>query len=410
MMIVSVLKPPLLIILLLMTSAIIAKEDSQYLLTEKTYKALSTAQASMEANKFSAAEIQLKSLLDKTEPSSYERAVVQQTLGYLYSSLEDYNKASSLFQQALDSNALPENVSHDLLYNLGQLLLADEQYKKGIVMLEKWLKAEASPPNSAHVLLASAYYRVKDYKSTVGHISIAIKNDKSAKEAWYQVLLAAHLELKQYKSAISVLETLITRYPYQARYWSQLSALYLQQNKDFTALAVKMLAQRLNLADGKTVVSLADMYRYLHIPYKSAQLLTKGINDGVIESSSENLSRLADSWLAAKEDLKAIPVLHKVAELDGSGESDLKYSHVLFGLEKWHDAEESLSKSLTKLKGKRVGTALLLLGMTQFHLDKLSQAKASFTKAIKFEDERNQAGQWLRHLETLVVEGETDAN
>ena len=58
---------------------------------------------------------------------------------------------------------------------------------------------------------------------------------------------------------------------------------------------------------------------------------------------------MADSWLAAKEDLKAIPVLHKVAELDGSGESDLKYSHVLFGLEKWHDAEESLSKSLETL-------------------------------------------------------------
>ncbi|MDO7667434.1 MAG: tetratricopeptide repeat protein, partial [Pseudomonadota bacterium] len=243
MMMVSVLKLPLLVILLLMASATMAKQDSQYLLTEKTYKALSAAQTLMEADKFSAAETQLKSLLDKTESSSYERAVVQQTLGYLYSSLEDYTKASSLFQQALDSNALPEKVSNDLLYNLAQLYLADQQYNKGIVMLEKWLKAEASPPNSAHVLLASAYYRVKNYKKTVEHINVAIKNDKSVKETWYQVLLAAHLELKQYKSAISVLETLITLYPYQTSYWSQLSALYLQQNKEFTAMAVKMLAQ-----------------------------------------------------------------------------------------------------------------------------------------------------------------------
>ncbi|MFT7414016.1 MAG: tetratricopeptide (TPR) repeat protein [Methylophagaceae bacterium] len=406
----SVLKRALLIILLLITSVTMAKEESQYLLTEKTYKALSTAQAAMETDKFTAAEIQLKSLLDKTASGSYERAVVQQTLGYLYSSLEDYRQASSLFQQALDSNALPEKVSHSLLYNLGQLLLADEQYNKGIVMLEKWLEAEASPPNSAHVLLASAYYRVKNYKKTVVHISVAIKNDKSAKEAWYQVLLAAHLELKHYKSAISVLETLITRYPYQVMYWSQLSALYLQQNKEFTALALKMLAQRLELGDGKTLISLADMYRYLNIPYKSAQLLTQGIKDGVIESDLDNLNRLADSWLAAKEAVKAIPILQKIAELDSSGESDLKLSRVLFGLEQWQNAIAPLSKSLKKLKGKRVGTVYLLLGMTQFHLDQFSLASSSFSKAVKFEDERNQAGQWLRHIENLIVDEESDAN
>ncbi|MDO7597247.1 MAG: tetratricopeptide repeat protein [Pseudomonadota bacterium] len=408
MMMVSVLKLPLLVILLLMASATMAKQDSQYLLTEKTYKALSAAQTLMEADKFSAAETQLKSLLDKTESSSYERAVVQQTLGYLYSSLEDYTKASSLFQQALDSNALPEKVSNDLLYNLAQLYLADQQYNKGIVMLEKWLKAEASPPNSAHVLLASAYYRVKNYKKTVEHINVAIKNDKSVKETWYQVLLAAHLELKQYKSAISVLETLITLYPYQTSYWSQLSALYLQQNKEFTAMAVKMLAQRLELGDAKTLISLADMYRYLQIPYKSAQLLTQGINDGVIQSDLDNLNRLADSWLAAKEALKAIPILDKITALDDSGESDLKYSRILFGLEQWQNAEESLAKSLTKLNGKRAGTALLLLGMTQFHLGQLPEARASFTKAVKFENERNQAGQWLRHVDNLLSEGESD--
>jgi tetratricopeptide (TPR) repeat protein len=363
---------------------------------------LSAAQALMAEDKFLAAETQLKSLLDKTGSSAYEKTVVQQTLGYLYSSLEDYKQASSLFQQALDSNALPEKVSHDLLYNLAQLLLADEQYNKGIERLEQWLKAETSPPNSAHVLLASAYYRVQNYSKTVEHIRIAINNDKSVKETWYQVLLAALLELNQYKSAITVLETLITLYPYQTTYWSQLSALYLQQNKAFTAMAVKMLAQRLELGDAKTLISLADMYRYLQIPYKSAQLLAQGINDGVVESNLENLSRLADSWLAAREAFKAIPILEKIAVLDDSGESDLKYSRVLFGLEKWPKASASLSKSLTKLKGKQAGTALLLLGMTQFHLGQLSQAKASFTKAVKFEDERNQAGQWLRHVDNFL--------
>ncbi len=404
----SVFKLPLMLIILLMTSATVADDKDQYLLTEKTYKALNAAQLLMEADKLSAAEIQLKSLLNKTESDSYESAIVQQTLGYLYYSQESYKQAIILFQQALDSKTLPEKVSQNLSYNLGQLLLADEQYIKGIALLEKWLKAEKSPPNSAYVLMASAYYRVENYQQTIVNIRIAIKNDQSAKEAWYQVLLSAHLELRHYKSAITVLEMLITLYPYQKNYWLQLSTLYLQQNKEFTALSVKMLAQRLELGDSKTQINLADMYRYLNIPYKSAQLLKQGIESGIIASDFDNLSRLADSWLAAREDAKSAAILQKVAQLDDSGESDLKYGRVLFGLEQWKKAVKPLANSLKKLKGKRLGVAHLLLGMTQFHLGQVVQSKSSFTKAVAFENERNQAGQWLRHVDNLIAKGNAD--
>lgn len=403
-----VLRIPVLIMLLLGTTVTMAKDDGQYLLTEKTYKVLSSAQDLMAAEKNTEAETKLKALLKQTADGSYERAVVQQTLGYLYSSQEEYKNARKLFKQALESNALPEKVSHDLQYNLAQLFLADEEYKEGIALLEKWLQAEASPPTSAHVLLASAYYRVKNYKKSIENIRIAIKNDKSAKEAWYQILLSAHLELKQYKSAISVLEILITRYPYQKIYWTQLSALYLQQNKEFTALAVKMLAQRLELGDAKVLINLADMYRYLRIPYKSAQLLTKGIKDGEIESDFDNLNHLADSWLAAKEGQKAADVLQQVAKLDDSGVSDLKYGRVLFGLEQWQQAADALSTSVQKLDSEQQGTASLLLGMAQYHLGELPQAKTSFSKAVAFENERNQAGQWLRHIDRQLEDEKVD--
>jgi len=405
----SVMKSLVFILSILLATSVSAKEDSQYLLTEKTYKVLSSAQEMMEADQFVEAETKLKELVKQVDDGSYEMAVVQQTLGYLYSTQENYSQASKQFKKALDSNALPEKVSRNLRYNLAQLLLADENYKEGIVLLEQWLKEEVSPPNSAHVLLASAYYRVKNYDKTIKHIRIAIKHDKSAKESWYQVLLSAHLELKQYKSAIKVLESLIPRYPYQKTYWSQLSALYLQQNKEFTGLAVKMLAQRLELGDAKVLVNMADMYRYLQIPYKSAVILTEGVEKGVIEADFENLNRLADSWLAAKETEKAAEILNKVAKLDQSGESDLKYGRVLFGMEQWKLAIAPLNKSLQKLEGDKVGTASLLLGMTQFHLGHLDKAKLQFSKAVSFKNERNQAGQWLRHVNTQLDKNSDDS-
>ena len=403
----SVLKIPLLILLLFVITVTDAKDDGQYLLTEKSYKVLSAAQDLMAAEKYSEAETKLNSLLKQAEPESYTLAVVQQTLGYLYSSTENYKKASEAFQQALDSKALPEKVSQNLRYNLAQLLLVDERYKDGIELLEKWLTTESSPPNSAHVLLASAYYRIENYQKTIEHIHIAIENDPSAKEAWYQVLLSAHLELKQYKSAIKVLEILVENYPYQKTYWAQLSALYLQQNKEFAALAVKTLAQRLELGDAKTLINLSEMYRYLHIPYKSAQLLTDAIDRGVIKADFTNLTALAESWLAAKEQQQAAAVFQQLAELDDSGKSDLNYARVLTSMEQWQQSIEPLMQSLKKLKGEQVGTASLLLGMAQFHLGNLAQAKSLFSNAVAFENERNQAGQWLRYIDKQL-EGETD--
>lgn len=396
----------IIISLLLPAMTVMAKQeqDSQYLLTEKTYKALNVAQELMAAEKYSEAETKLNALLKQTSEGNYDYAVVQQTIGYLFSSKEEYKKAATAFQKALDSKALPDKVSHDLRYNLAQLLLADEQYTAGIALLEQWLKAEPKPANSAYVLLASANYRVKNYKNAISHISTAIKNDASAKEAWYQLLLSAHLELKQFKSAINVLETLITRYPYKENYWQQLTALYLQQNKEFSAIAVKSLAQRLELGDSKTLLSLADMYRYLNIPYKSAQLLSTAINEGVIVGDSENLTRLADSWLAAKETEKSAEVLHKIAQLEDSGEAYLKYGRVLFSLEQWQKASEPLAKSVEKLGNDKKGAALLLLGMTQFHLGDLTQAQSLFSKAVAYENERFQAGQWLRHIENQLQE------
>ncbi len=409
----SFIRIPLLSLLLLCMSTVWAAKNNEYLLTEKTYKALSEAQELMSSDKNRTAETKLKALLGKVKSGSYEMAVVQQTLGYLYSSQENYKKASELFREALDSNALPEKVSHDLRYNLGQLLLADGQYKKGIALLEKWLKVEKSPPNNAHVLMASAYYRIKQYKDTVRHISIAIKRDKSAKEAWYQVLLSAHIELKQYKSAIKVLETLITRYPYKKNYWNQLAGLYLQQNKEFTALSVKMLAQRLELGDSKTLMNLIDMYRYLHIPYKSAQMLTSGMAEGVIKTNLENLNDLADSWLAAKEFKKAAEVLKRITELDKSGQADLKYGRVLFDLEQWKPAVTVLAKSANSLTDNQAGQALLLLGMAQFHLHNLQQAKIVFKKATKFSKQRSQAVRWIQHIDNQLEEqqvGEQDTS
>jgi hypothetical protein len=40
--------------------------------------------------------------------------------------------------------------------------------------------------------------------------------------------------------------------------------------------------------------------------------------------------------------------------------------------------------------------------MTQFHLGNMKRAQQYFSKAAGYKNERNQAGQWLRHVEKLI--------
>lgn len=371
----------------------------QHLLKQSTHKALSSAQSLMEQQQYSTAESKLKSLLQTTKGLAYDQAVVQQTLGYLYSKRKQYSKASAAFNKALSSQALPNKVAHNLRYNLAQLLIADAQYGQGTKLLAAWIKADGSPPNSARVLLASAYYQAGNYGQAAKYIGAAIQRDKSPSEDWYKMLVSSQLKSKQYKSAIPTLEKLITRYPHRQEYWQQLTGLYSQQDKQSSALAVQLLAGKLDLDMGMTVSNLADMYRAIGIPYKAGGTLEGAMDKGILKTNYKNLQRLAESWIAAKEAQKAVATLKRLSPMDSSGYSELKQGRVFIGIAAWQDAISPLKASLKKLTGKPVGEANLLLGLATFHQGDAAGAKGFFLKAGRFEQVRAQAGQWIRHIE-----------
>lgn len=392
------------IALLLFAISAFAAEGKQYLLQQSTHEGLTQVQEMMEQNRFRDAEQVLKQLLNTTQVDSYDRAMVQQTLGYVYSSTEQYEQAAKQFKQALDSQTLPEEVDHNLRYNLAQIVIMQEQYQQGITLLKRWLEKEQSPPPEAHVLIANAYYQLGQYSLVARHMEEAIKRQANPQEVWYQLLLAAYFELKSYKSAITVLETLIASYDYNKQYWDQLTALYMQQNKQVSALAVAALAQRLELDDDRVLLNLADLYRYIGIPYKSAQLLQTGFDRGFIKQDMKNLRRLADSWLAAREMEKSAEVFKQLAINDSTGESDMLYGRVLFEMEQWQPALQAVKQSLAKLKDKsQKGQSTLLLAKIYFELEQFEDAQRAFEKAVNYTAQRKQAQFWLEYLSQLEV-------
>lgn len=168
------------------------------------------------------------------------------------------------------------------------------------------------------------------------------------------------------------------------------------------ALAVQMLAKRLDTTDSAIILRLSNLYRYLNIPFKAAQLLAQAMDDGVVARDFDNLENLADSWLAAREQNRAAEVLESLRVMDGSGKTDLKLSRVYVAQEKWQQAERTLQQTVEKLSSDTRGEAYLLLGMVQFNLDNYDQAVRYFEQAVQFSSQRSTAYQWLSHVQRII--------
>lgn len=386
-----------------------ANDNEEYLLSESTYKALESAQEDLDAENYRTAESSLRALLDDTADDSYDEAMVLQTLGYLYTETENYPRAIDIFRQALATEALPEDMSHNLRYNLAQLLISEEQFEEGIGVLQRWLDEDDSPPDNAYLLLATAQYQINQFTNTVRTLRTLVSRAAEPKESWYRLMLSAHLEMAQTRQAIDVLQTLIVMNPHEKAYWQQISAMYQQQDQIIYSLAVQMLAERLDLGDGETVIRLADTYRYLSIPYKSAQLLTEAMEDGRIQASFDNLDKLANSWLAAREYAEAAEVLQRMARIDDTGETDLRLAQIHISEQDWQPALDALLPAIDKLAGSDLGRAYLLAGMAYANLEDYDKSRNMLEQAAGFTAERQRATQWLSHVESLTEESGDDS-
>ncbi|TOM44846.1 hypothetical protein CGH79_18785, partial [Vibrio parahaemolyticus] len=209
-------------------------------LSDKTFRTVNKVQELIATEKYADALSKLNSALSSTSKKQYDRAVLLQQMGFLYSLQDDYPKAAKYFADALSLNALPVPVAQQVRYSLAQLYLAEGQFKKSVATMNEWFKiaetTEEKPQAHAYITLASAYVQLEDYKNAIPPAKQAIAMSKEPSESWYQLLMSAHYELKQFKSVAGVLKILTTKYPKNKRYWTQLSGIYMELNQERNAL------------------------------------------------------------------------------------------------------------------------------------------------------------------------------
>lgn len=371
-------------------------------LTESTYRRMTKIQEDIGESKYREAIEQLNKLVDRVKNNDYEYALVMQTYGFAYSAQEQYSKAAEAFQKAIDKDALPQEPQELMLFNIGQLYMAGDEVEKGLKYLLQYVNtACGNIPPEAYILIANAYAEKKQYSKALPWVDKAIAG-KGAKapESWYQLKLAIHYEQRQFKSASQVLVTLISKYPIKEQYWKQLSGVFLEMKDDEESLAVLALAERQGFLDTeKEIANLANVYLFMDIPFKAANVMENAMASGKMERNYENLKKLGTAWQLARVDDKAIDVLSKAADAGRDGDMWMQIGQIYVGQEKWDQAIASLEKAVNQ-GASRSGEANLLLGVSHWNKGESGQAREAFRKAQRFDKTKKQAATWLAHLST----------
>ncbi|MGD8357279.1 MAG: tetratricopeptide repeat protein [Lysobacterales bacterium] len=372
-------------------------------LDEVTWKQLNAIYADVGEEKYDEAYTDLKKMMKRAGRDDYLQAILDQALAQVEWSRGNYDESLRYFEAAVKLDTLPNQAHFSLMYQIAQLYFMKERYDEALDRLDLWFctvpKEEIT--SAAYELQASIYASKEDYAGALKAIETAISMDEDPKESWYQLKLAAHYELEQYPQAAATLETMVSRWPAKKLYWVQLSQVYYKLKQEDKALSVLAMAYRAGLLDKSTEITyLSSLYSNSDIPYKAAEVLQKGISDGIVKPTRQNWTVVADSWYAAEELDKALAAYEKAGQASSDGVIDLRRGYILADMERWSAALEALNQALEKggLEDRKTGEAYLLRGMAQFNLGNLDSASADWGRAGRYEKTREAAQQWMNHL------------
>ena len=293
------------------------------------------------------------------------------------------------------------------LYVLAQLQMVVADYPAAVTTLERWFELQQDPAPAARALAGTAYAQVRRYPEAVKQLSMAIEQADRPAENWYRQLLAVHYQSHQYTAAAGLLQRMIVLFPPRKDYWLQLSGVYAETGSQTQAVAVLELAYLQGLlTEEHDLLNLARHYLYAGLAHKAAELLEQSLRDGAVTASAENWKLLVDAWLHARETDRALVAVEQALESVPHADLYLRLAQLLTDRERWEEVLRATELALSGEALKNPGTAHLLAGVAQFHLQRLSEAHSCFEHALKFDYSRSQAQQWLQHLATTRLYAE----
>ena len=374
------------------------------LMTERTYNRMNEAFEMIGEEEYDAAYQELDNLRN-ARLSDFEKASVEQALGFITARREQYEAAVRHFSEAVRLDQLPNQTHFEMILQIAQIYNALERYDKALEQLDFWFcvsTEEARKVAEVWVLKASLHLQKDDFREALSAMNRAIDIAEEVPESWYRLKLGILLELKEYTLAVDVAKILIEVNPGRKEYWSRLSGIYMALDEDRNAMATLQLAYRRGLLDrGSEFIQLAGLLQQADAPRLAAEVMQAGLEKGFIERTANHWEMTAGAWYEARELDRSLEAYEQAGELSDSGKIDFQRASILTVNEDWEGTLAAARRALQKgdLSESNEGTAHLLVGMAHFNLDNLDQAEQAFIRAANYGTLRTAAREWVNHIE-----------
>jgi hypothetical protein len=368
-------------------------------MTVKTMKKLGEVRELVEKKDWDGALAELDEISQGEYLNEYEKAkLLEMRAGvHLGKNGGPSDEVVQNLEQALALKAYGKEERLAATYNLAQGYFMLERFSESADAFARWAEEAEDPQPEQNYLIASSYAQAKRYADALPYAKKAVDASEKAPEPWFQLLASLHYELKQEAELAEVQKRLAAAYP-KKEHLLQLSATYSDMGDDAKALqTLEQLHAKGKLTEPKEILALSRLYERAGQPLKGAALLEKGMRDGKIEKTPENLEALAMCYVAGNDADKALAALRAAGEEAGSGEVYFQLALLQGERGEWASARDAVAAAIQKGGLSSPGDAQLLLGISHYNTKRKDAALASLQEAKRYGAATSKcADQWIK--------------
>jgi tetratricopeptide (TPR) repeat protein len=369
--------------------------------SRKTYLRLIDIQELWDEKRYEEAIGELQELAGETRDNPRDYALTHQYLAHTYVMNGQSARARAALETALGVGGLAPQLRAELQLFYGQVLVGAEEFETARENLEAWYAVTEEPPQPSEVFALSYANYMTGNLERAGELleQLIAARDGWSEESWDRLHYQILFDQQRYEEAEQVIMTLVARRPDYEDYWLLLVNHYMRIEESREALATLVLGylqeQFVAAADKERMVSL---YGHVEIPEKAARLLEQWMADGSLERTPDNLRRLGDLWLLARERARAKAALLEAAGVAPDGRTYELLGGIYLQDEEWARAHEAFAEALALGGLNNPDRVHLLAGLSAQRAGRYAEARESLERAKASEPFRRQAEALLRQL------------
>ncbi|KGK00928.1 tetratricopeptide repeat protein [Thalassotalea sp. ND16A] len=339
-------------------------------------------------------------LLDIETSKEYDRAYLDRFIANMYAMKggDDSKKALPYLESSVKNNVLNEKEHSDTIKLLADLQMQEKQYENALTNYQSWMDFTCEEDANTYVKIAQAHYELKQLDKMISPADKAIGLFKEPNQNPYILKLTSYYERKQYQPAVKVLEEVLQIFPENKQWWTQLGMFYMLVEDYTKALYTLDLAYKQGyLTKESEIKTLANLYATNDVPYKSAMLLEKYIDSGLIARTDTNLYTMANAFHASQEIENAAKYFGETAKLSNNPKHYRRQGMLLQQSEQYNAATVALQKAID-LGIENPGRVYMTLAEAYFYQEKYKQATVAIKKAQADPKTKKAARAWASYI------------